>query len=73
MDRHRMHALNLCGPAFQRAEVLRSINRYCNERVVVLIVEEAPNDFIRANIQKANPLIGFCMEFSHKSPISWFL
>jgi len=66
-----MHALNLCGSAFQRAEVLRSINGYSNKRVIVLIKEEAADDFIRTDIQKANPLISFCKEFTHKTPVLW--
>lgn len=73
MDRHRMQSLNVFGSAFERVEYLMSINEYRNKWVVVLIVEEAVDDFMRADIQKANPLIGFCMEFTHKSLFSWLL
>lgn len=64
MHSRRMHLLSPCGSAFQRAEVLRSINRHRNKRVIVLIVEEAADDFVGADIQKANPLIRFCMEWN---------
>ena len=57
-----IHALDPCGSAFQGAEVVWCINGNSDERIIVLIVEQASNNFIRTDIHKTYPFIGFCIQ-----------
>ena len=65
-DKGETNILNSSGSAFQRAEIVRSINRNSDEGIIVLVVEQAPNDFIWTYIQKAYPPIRLCN--SNKNP-----
>lgn len=52
---------------FEGAEVISSIDRDGDERVVVLVEEQAANDFVRADVQAADALICVCT----RTKIGW--
>lgn len=62
----KRYILNPCGSTFQRTEVVRSVNRDSNKRVIVLIIKQTPNDFIMTHIQKTYPLVCLCSQKNKK-------
>jgi len=49
-------------PALQGAEIIGGVDRHSDKRVIVLVVEQAANHFIGADVQKADPLVGICKD-----------
>lgn len=69
--RDKIHLLNSCGSAFQGAKVIWSINWNGDEWVIVLIIKQTSNNFVRTNIQKTYPLICIC-SYNNQEGISSF-